>query len=218
MFRINATSTASAKTDYPDAVQLFTAIDFVRQQKNGSLELLSKIGFLILILVFGALAILAGVAMPEKLQQRLQGLPAVKTVLSQVQNKLAPASGKSVEQAKGSGQGKGGEQPKEAKPPPLESLLLPSPLPAKGSYGLQIGLFPDENGADELAARVNGMQLPKIAAKTLKVRGRDGKNWWLALAGEEADPGELLRTRLRLEEMLSLQSIRPVLLPAPAKP
>lgn len=177
-------------------------------------ELLSKLGFLILILAFGALAVLSGLTMPQGLRQKLPALPAglakqfpvlSKLTLPALPGKKAAVSGAAKVQAK------------MPPPPPIESLMIPSPLPAKGSYGLQLGLFPEEEGAEGMAARVNGFKLPGIGAKTMEVMGREGRSWFVAYAGEADNPGDLEAIKLRLEDMLSLQSIRPILLPPPKK-
>ena len=175
-------------------------------------ELLSKLGFLILIAAFGVLAVMSGLTMPQSLRQKLPVLPhglakqfpaLSKLTLPALPGKKAAAPVAAKAQAK------------KPPPPPIESLMIPSPLPAKGSYGLQLGLYPEKEGAQGMAARVNGFKLPGIGAKTMEIQGGDGKTWFVAYAGEAGNPSDLEATKLRLEDLLSLQSLRPILIPQP---
>lgn len=175
--------------------------------------MLSKLGFLILISAFGMLAVMSGLTMPQSLRQKLPALPPglakqfpalSKLTLPALPGKKAAAPGAVKAQSK-----------KPPPPPPIESLMIPSPLPAKGSYALQLGLYPEKEGAQGMAARVNGFKLPGIGAKTMEVQGRDGRSWFVAYAGEAENPADLEATKIRLEDMLSLQSLRPILIPQP---
>ena len=178
--------------------------------------MLSRIGFLMLLLAFGLLAWVAGLVMPAGLLQQIPVPQALQAVLppSLAARVAAPPAAPAPAAAPA---GAAADKPAKA-PPPLESLLVPTPAPEKGRYALQLGLYPGAEEAEALAARVNALRLPGVAAKTLQVRSQDGLDWWLAAAGEQATPEDLETARALLAERLGLQAIRPILLPAPTKP
>jgi|GEM_PF-4679436 len=178
--------------------------------------MLSKLGFLILFVAFGLLALLAGVAMPPALLQKIPLPEAIQAWLPRSSPIAAAAPGTGATTAKAT-EGTATDKPTK-EPPPLESLLIPTPTPPQGRYGLQMGIFPGADEADLLATRINALRLPGAAAKTIQSRGRDGQNWWVVAAGDQASPQDLEMTRAWLAERLSAQAIRPILLPAPAKP
>lgn len=173
--------------------------------------MLAKFGFLLLFLLFGASMFLLGVVLSDATRQALPALEKLKTPGPVAAAKAAP--GASAGPAAGAG-----AADKAPPPVPLESLLVPAPLPAQGRYALQTGIFADAAQAADQAARINALHLPGAKALTLATRDRQGRDWWVVAAGERGAPDDLDDVRAWLNGRFAVADARAVLLPPEPKP
>jgi hypothetical protein len=100
----------------------------------------------------------------------------------------------------------------DALPLPIENLLLPTPLPAKGSYALQVGQFGPAEAADLVLKRVSAAG---FAGVKIAVVDRAGQPWWIVAAGQFANPDEARTGRTHIaQEIGSTEEMPIILLPA----
>lgn len=176
--------------------------------------MLAKFGFVLLFLVFGLLMFLLGASLSEEARLRFPQLEKLRPAKPPVPPMVVPAApGKPPSQA-----GKAGADPKAPPPQPLETLLIPAPAPKAGRYALQAGIFPDPAQADALVARIAALHLPGVKARTLAMRDREGRDWWVAAAGERDAPESLEDIRAWLGDRIALADARAILLPPEPKP
>jgi hypothetical protein len=169
--------------------------------------MIAKIGFVLLLIVFGVLTFLMWVFMPGDARGRL---PGIEEVLRSGAKPGTPAP-----------TGKQGQAPTPPAPaatagkaPPLESLLIPPGAPGKARYTLQLGIFPDQAEADVLTIQVDALHLPGLKTRILPVRDRAGQPWWIAAAGDQDAPKALESARVAIGERLALNAIHAIQLPA----
>ncbi|MBL8484829.1 MAG: hypothetical protein JNJ60_21720 [Rhodocyclaceae bacterium] len=183
--------------------------------------MIARLAFVLLIVLSAGFAWLAGRAAPPGLGLTLPAaletrLPAALAGLLRGPAAVAPAAAPPAAPAAKApaGADAAGAAPEA---PPLEALMIPSPPPAQGKYALRLGIFPDQAAAEQVAAQVAALHLPGLATRSLRLRDRDGREWWLAAAGEAAAPADLDAGRAWLEERLPFAAMRVILLPAPPK-
>lgn len=166
--------------------------------------MIAKLGFLIVVLLFGALMFVAGTLAPENLRSPVAAFGrhvAAKLTAAAGDAKAAPASASA-------------EAGKEPPPIPSESLQLPVPLPAQGQYALQAGQFAVPEPAAALAKRLQAAGVP---FQVLPVVDRAGQRWSLVAAGQYGSVDEARTARLRLADDLGISGALPVIL-LPAAP
>ncbi|MBL8473638.1 MAG: hypothetical protein KF778_07800 [Rhodocyclaceae bacterium] len=183
--------------------------------------MIARLAFVLLIVLTGGFAWLAGRAAPPGLGLTLPAalearLPVVLAGVLRGKSEAAPAA---APPAAAAAKAPAGADAAGAatEPPPLESLMIPSPSPAQAKYALRLGIFPDQAAAEQVAAQVAALHLPGLATRSLRLRDRDGREWWLAAAGEAAAPADLDAGRAWLEERLPFASMRVILLPGAPK-
>ena len=165
--------------------------------------MLSKIFFVLMLLIFGGLLFTAGVLAPE----------SVKTPTANVAHK-AMAALPFVSTARNSDTKPTNEEKKAptAPPVPAESLLLPTPLPPQGQYALQIGQFGSTESADVLLKRA---QSAGVVANKIAAVDRSGQTWWIVAVGNYAQPEEARTARITIaREISALEEMPVILLPA----
>jgi cell division protein FtsN len=110
--------------------------------------------------------------------------------------------------------------PVPAAPPPLalDALLPPLPLPDKGQYALQAGMFGSAGAAAALAARLKALKLP--VQDVIAAVDQDGAAWYVVAVGAYASPAQAIDAGRRSGAALREGEIqRVIMLPAqPAKP
>lgn len=164
---------------------------------------MAKLGFILIVLLFGALTFAAGLLAPETLRQTAASALARLKATPPSEEK---APGKPAETK---------SQPVEEKPPiPYESLLIPTPLPADGKYALQLALLTDAAAAGDLAKRAAQFNFP---ARELTVVDGNGTKWIAVLAGAYASPDEARSARGALSQRLALTRPLPVVRLPPEK-
>lgn len=175
--------------------------------------MLAKFGFILLILLFGALAFTGGLLAPpdwradaSALGDRLlsrKGAIGVHTAPATTASAGKPASAST------------------AAPPVSSSALLVtadvgSPAPAAGqpAYALQLGQFvtDDEAAAAEQQAQRLGLPLTR-----LKVTDADKTTWTVVAAGRFVSADAAQDAAARVQALLKLASTPVIKLPAPAK-
>ena len=181
--------------------------------------MIAKLGFLLVLAVFGALMFAGGMLAPEPLRQSATALAKeAGRKWSSVSAKAASASSATAAASASSAAGASAaaSTPAEAKadPIPAESLLLPTPLPEKGQYAVQVGQFADATQADVLGARVKASKLP--FDKVLDVMDQAGQRWSVVAVGPYASPDEARTARAAIARELQVTDSLPlIMLPAP---
>lgn len=175
--------------------------------------MMARFGFLLLLVVFGALMFLCGVLAPDTLRVPVSGAATrtvawAGTVLGR--SPAAPSGAKAAAAgAPANARAKDGPAPV-----PAEQLLLPAPLPEKGRFAVEAGRFTDAQPAQDLATRLAALRLP--VEKVIEAVDRGGAHWWIVPVGPYASPAEARAGRMRLGEELKVDSLLPlIMLPLP---
>ncbi len=168
--------------------------------------MLLKLFFVLAVVLFGALMFLAGALAPEHVRTPTARIAARVVAALPFLNEDKPLAKVAAEPAKDDG--------KKVPPVALESLLLPTPLPAKGSYALQVGQFGTAEAADLLLKKFAGGDLPAAA---IAVVDRSGQPWWIVAVGQFGQPDEARTARGKLVGQLASSEEMPVIL-LPAAP
>jgi len=169
---------------------------------------MAKFGFLLILILFGLLMFAAGSLAPASFRESAQSmitrgkdeLAALTGFASREANsasKPAPASAAPASAAA------------KADPIPAENLIIPSPLPDKGQYGLQLGQFADAAQAKELSGRGNALKLPMILLDTID---QSGKRWAVVAAGPYVSPDEARAARTPVARELGFTEPMPMIL------
>lgn len=144
----------------------------------------AKLGFVLVVVAFGALMFAAGVISPESVRRPVAAFVAKIVPISEE----APASG--------NGSGTSAAAPADAQddaaaaddseePLPYETLLLPTPLPPEGQYALQLGLYAGTENAETWMERASERG---YSVKAIDVVDGNGERWIAVAAGSYASP------------------------------
>lgn len=179
--------------------------------------MIAKLGFILIVAVFGALMFAAGMLAPESLrepvrattQQAKAWLAAGGKKTDDSAATAAPAANSTDSSASASARAD-----KAADPILAESLLIPSPLPDKGQYGLQVGQFASAEQAGQLGSRIKSLRLPFAL---LDVVDQGGKRWTVVALGPYASPDEARMARMPALHDLGLNESLPLILLPPPK-
>jgi cell division septation protein DedD len=190
------------------------------------MAMLNKIGFILLVLAFGALVFGAGALAPESVKAPLAAATAALDALK----KVAPASNAEAESgaaaptdtaaatpaADGAATGEAAAAATKPAPIPYRDLVVPSPAPPNAEYAVQVALVADAAEADALAARVKALGYP---VKVLEVQAAPGVAWRLVAAGRYPSAAEADAAALVLARDLGFTDrLPPVVLPPPPAP
>jgi septal ring-binding cell division protein DamX len=97
----------------------------------------------------------------------------------------------------------------------LDALAPPLPLPDKGQYALQAGMFGSAEAAAALAARLKARKLP--VQDVIAVVDQDGAPWYVVGVGAYASPAQAIDAGRRFGAALREGEIqRVIMLPAQA--
>lgn len=176
--------------------------------------MIAKFGFILLVILFGALMFIAGTMAPPSLHSyvaagiaRIVPRSAAMTAGTTTGADTITASGAAGVPAKGDDKNK---------PVPYQSLLLRSPLPAKAQYALQAGMFSDAAAANGLNARLTKLGYP---SQIIAVVDTDQQTWQVVAAGSFGSLNDADAARIRLAQALNLaQPPSTIVLPPPPKP
>ncbi|MBI3897224.1 MAG: SPOR domain-containing protein [Gammaproteobacteria bacterium] len=166
----------------------------------------AKLGFLLLVAAFGALAFVAGTLAPPSIRQPLttaidQWAPLLSSHTSAAKSPTA-ANSAPAESADGA-------------PLPYEALLLPATPAADVKYALQLGLFTEPASANSLTQRLRELRYP---FKTIPVIDQNGAHWSALAAGTFDSVAAAQSARGFLSQQLQLsQSLTVIQLPAETK-
>ena len=190
----------------------------------------AKLGFLLLILLFGAFAFIGGTMAPvawrqsiaslgERLFERLHAIPSASNL---------PADAANVAKAAAAGSA---APPRETATPAvdatapvrLDALLVTTKVgtltPAKGqpAYALQLGQFVTdaEAAAAERRFRAAGLDLPMTR---LAVVDTENEPWTVLAIGRFVNPAAALQAASRVQDALQVRSTPVIQLPPSAKP
>jgi hypothetical protein len=112
-----------------------------------------------------------------------------------------------------------GAQPASAPAAPapvaLEALLPPLPLPEKGQYALQAGMFGSAAAAARLAAQLKAQRLP--VQDVIAAVDQDGANWFVVAVGAYASRADAIEAGRGLARVLPGGGLQRVIL-LPLKP
>lgn len=175
--------------------------------------MIAKLGFILIVAVFGALMFAAGIFAPQSLRQPVQQMTQQAKAWFAAAGKsgdsvAAPAASPTDSSASASAQAD------KADPIPAESLLIPAPLPDKGQYGLQVGQFASAEQAGQLGSRIKSLRLPLAL---LDVVDQAGKRWSIVALGPYASPDEARMARVPALRDLGLNESLPLILLPPPK-
>ena len=164
----------------------------------------AKFGLVLVVAVLGALMFLAGASAPDSL--RLPAAALAKQLAAKVPlpGNLPAKSTESPEK----------KDAAEAPPVTTESLLLPTPLPVKAQYALQIGQFGLSEAADRLMQRA---QENSVSAQRIAVVDRNGQKWWIVAVGSYGTPDEARTARPTVARATGVADELPVIVLPPAK-
>lgn len=180
---------------------------------TAAFSMIAKLGFILIVAVFGALMFAAGMFAPQSLRQPVQTMTQQAKAWFAATGKSSdsaavPAAGSTASSASASAQAD------KTDPIPAESLLIPAPLPDKGQYGLQVGQFASAGQAGELSSRIKSMKLPLAL---LDVVDQAGKRWTVVALGPYASPDEARMARASALRDLGLNESLPLILLPPPK-
>lgn len=185
--------------------------------------MIAKLGFVLILAVFGALMFAGGMLAPESLRQSAtlfakqasQKLSAVFVQTASASAASAPPAGAASASASASGAA-AVSVPPAADPIPAEDLLIPTPLPDKGQYAVQVGQFADAAQANALGKRIKELQLP--FDKVLDVVDQAGQRWSVVPVGPYASPDDARTARAAVARELHLSDALPLILLPAEKP
>lgn len=169
--------------------------------------MLLKLFFVFAVALFGALMFLAGVLAPEHVRAPTAVLAARVVAALPLLGEEKAAAKAPAEAAKDEG--------KKTPPIPLENLLLPTPLPAKASYALQVGQFGSAEAADLLLKKASSGDLPAVS---IAVVDRSGQPWWVVAVGQFGQPDEARTARGKIASQLGASEETPIIVLPPAAP
>ena len=171
--------------------------------------MIAKLGFILIVLLFGALMFVAGTLAPKAVRE-----PIVNAA-GQLMARL-PTSGDAKSASRDAPSEAGTSAGKEDdKPLPYETLLLRRPLPDKAQFALQVGVFAEAAGADPLLGRLRKLG---YRSKAIPVVDQNGALWVVLAAGQFASPDDARAARGPLSRGLGLnQSLTLILLPPEKK-
>ena len=91
----------------------------------------------------------------------------------------------------------------------LEQLLVPTPLPENGEYGLQAGKFSSAGGAEALRSRILASGLP---SSVIPVVDSDGLYWFIVSVGSFESPDDARASRSLISIELGISEQLPLIL------
>lgn len=180
----------------------------------------AKPGPLLLAAGAAGLAFLAGTLAPDSVgrsvkaamaaaKEQLVPTPAASAASTPASAAIAPAATASSSAA-------GGATPTAVVSVPMGSILLPTLVPATGTYALQAGQFGSQLAAEELSASING----RGVTSTVIVTTETGTTTWAVVAiGRFGSPAEAWSQRSYYSNKLGLPpNLVPIALPPPKPP
>lgn len=189
--------------------------------------MIAKLGFTLIVALFGALMFAGGMLSPGAWQQSVTGLTRqLEQIVGEFIGKKntapvanAPATAKSpVSAAPSSSAAPAASVPKAAKDDaiPAESLLIPTPLPDKGAYAVQVGQFTDASQANAVGSRIKALNLP--FDKVIEVVDQSGNRWSIVPVGPYANLDDARTARIAVARALQLSDALPLIVLPPEKP
>jgi cell division septation protein DedD len=175
---------------------------------------IAKAGFILLVLLFGALMFMAGTLAPPGIGQTVTGaanhLAAYLPGAKDVEARLKPESASKAGAPTGAAASAAASAPEALA---ASSLLIPTPLPEAGKYALQAGQFTHEADASALYAKIQSAKLP--AQKVANVQDQGGALWTVVAVGPYASLDEARTANSVVAAQLGLIGPLPlILLPA----
>lgn len=136
----------------------------------------AKLGFILLVIAFGALMFAAGTIVPPSVREAVVALIGKIDIADLKLGKPVPTPPAA-----------GAAKPNDKKPVPYEELLVPTPLPPNGTYALQIGMYADASNAESFAKQAKDSGYPVL---TIPVVDKNGAQWTAVAVGKYASPDE----------------------------
>ncbi|MFL6623223.1 MAG: SPOR domain-containing protein [Sulfurifustis sp.] len=167
--------------------------------------MIAKLGFILIVAIFGVLMFIAGAIAPDAIRRPLLGMVGTPTSANP-QTAAAPAPAVASSST---------PPATESDDLPYDALLLPTPLPAQGLYALQLGSYTEAASADTWMERVRHQGFP---VKKLTVKDQNGARWIVVAVGRYASPDEARTARASTARRLNwVEPLAVIRLPADAK-
>jgi len=175
--------------------------------------MIAKFGFILLVILFGAVMFIAGTMAPPSLHSYVA--TGIANIVPHSTVMKTGTTGADTNTASGAA-GAPAKGDDKNKPLPYQSLLLRSPLPAKAQYALQVGMFSDMTAANAMNAQLTKLGYP---SSIIAVVDTDQQTWQVVAAGNFGNLDDADAARIRLAQALKLaQPPSTIVLPPPPKP
>lgn len=171
--------------------------------------MLAKLGFILLVFVFGILSFVAGVFAPAPwvsgVKQAMVSIPGLARLARPDTGKPAQAESSKVTAVAADVAVKD----KKPEPVPSAALLIPTPVPAKGNYALRGGEFSDKESADAVAAQATArLTLPVAVIATV---AGDGSHRWVVGIGNFPNLDDARTARIQVNRDLGISDPLPLI-------
>jgi septal ring-binding cell division protein DamX len=181
---------------------------------------MSKIAFILVVLLFGVSMFVAGLLAPAALHSatHLSLRHSAQPWLPPALAKLLDGGAKSAGAASAAGASGAAAAPAAASAPAaiaLGSMLVPATPQANSVYALQVALVATTDQANASAAPFSDAQMP---VKILNVTTSDGKAWVLVAAGSYGSYDDARTAQTVLAQQFHLVDLPPVIVLPPPKP
>lgn len=186
--------------------------------------MIAKAGFILLVLLFGALMFMAGTLAPPGIGQAVTGavnrlaayLPGARDIEAELKPAIPSRAGAGAAAASAPASAAASAATSAPDTLAASSLLIPTPLPEAGKYALQAGQYAHEADASAMYAKIRNAKLP--AQKVANVQDGAGGLWTVVAVGPYASLDEARTANSMVAVQLGLIGPLPlILLPAPAK-
>lgn len=162
--------------------------------------MLRKLGFVIVLLLFGALMFVAGLLAPSRVREPVadwsHGVVGELSGGGTNAGETAAATGAAGD---GDAFGGNGDAEKDGKGQPYADLVLPTPLPPKGRYALQVEILTGRNAARPLVSQLDASD---HEPRLIPVTDPAGDDWFVVAAGRFGDPDAARTARPDLKRAL----------------
>jgi len=178
---------------------------------------MSKIAFVLVVIVFGIVMFVAGLLAPAALKAPYdvtlpQWLPTSLSKLIPIKSVAAAGAAVAAATPAAAGGAKAASAPAAIA---LTSLLVPATPAANTVYALQVALLATADQAADSAAPFTAAQVP---VKILNVTTEDGKAWVLVAAGNYNSYDDARTQQTVLAQQFHLLDLPPVIVLPPPKP
>jgi hypothetical protein len=170
--------------------------------------MLHRLGFVLLVLLFGGLMFLAGLLAPASVHGPVAqwARDAVGATLGEVRAAVDATLADAERAATASAVRAADDTTPDGGPDApgvlaYGELVVPAPLPSEGVYGLQVGMLTDAGAA---AARTAEVRAAGFDSRVIPVTDADGARWYVVTAGRHGHPRQAREARMLLATSLGV--------------